>query len=79
MVVVGTGAGMGIDSSLPDFRGNQDFWNNYPPYRGQVQLHGVRQSQFPQDEPTSSGVSTARGCRCTDRKTLMKATAFCSR
>ena len=25
------GAGMGVDSGLPDFRGNQGFWRAYPP------------------------------------------------
>lgn len=28
-----SGAGMGVDSGLPDFRGNQGFWNAYPPYQ----------------------------------------------
>ena len=27
------GAGMGVDSGLPDFRGNEGFWKAYPPYR----------------------------------------------
>jgi NAD-dependent SIR2 family protein deacetylase len=26
-----TGAGMGVDSGLPDFRGDQGFWKAYPP------------------------------------------------
>ena len=26
------GAGMGVDSGLPDFRGDRGFWNAYPPY-----------------------------------------------
>lgn len=30
MMVFVTGAGMGIDSGLPDFRGNQGFWRAYP-------------------------------------------------
>ena len=25
------GAGMGVDSGLPDFRGNEGFWRSYPP------------------------------------------------
>lgn len=32
-VVVTAGAGMGVDSGLPDFRGPEGFWNAYPPYR----------------------------------------------
>lgn len=30
---IGAGAGMGVDSGLPDFRGNQGFWRAYPPYQ----------------------------------------------
>ncbi len=33
-IVIGAGAGMGVDSGLPDFRGDQGFWNAYPPFRG---------------------------------------------
>lgn len=29
-LLVVTGAGMGVDSGLPDFRGNQGFWRAYP-------------------------------------------------
>ena len=32
-LVVTSGAGMGVDSGLPDFRGDQGFWQAYPPYR----------------------------------------------
>lgn len=30
--IVTAGAGMGVDSGLPDFRGNKGFWNAYPAY-----------------------------------------------
>jgi len=30
MLLFVTGAGMGVDSGLPDFRGNQGFWRAYP-------------------------------------------------
>ena len=30
--VITAGAGMGVDSGLPDFRGNKGFWNAYPAY-----------------------------------------------
>lgn len=31
-LVFAAGAGMGVDSGLPDFRGNEGFWRAYPPY-----------------------------------------------
>jgi NAD-dependent SIR2 family protein deacetylase len=31
-LLIGAGAGMGVDSGLPDFRGTDGFWNAYPPY-----------------------------------------------
>jgi NAD-dependent SIR2 family protein deacetylase len=32
-LVVAAGAGMGVDSGLPDFRGDTGFWTAYPPFR----------------------------------------------
>ena len=32
-LLIGAGAGMGVDSGLPDFRGNEGFWKAYPPLR----------------------------------------------
>lgn len=31
-IVVCAGAGMGVDSGLPDFRGDEGFWRAYPPF-----------------------------------------------
>ncbi len=31
-LLIGAGAGMGVDSGLPDFRGDKGFWRAYPPY-----------------------------------------------
>ncbi|WP_165227112.1 SIR2 family NAD-dependent protein deacylase [Aquisphaera insulae] len=31
-LLIGAGAGMGVDSGLPDFRGDDGFWKAYPPY-----------------------------------------------
>jgi NAD-dependent SIR2 family protein deacetylase len=31
-IFVGAGAGMGVDSGLPDFRGDGGFWRAYPPF-----------------------------------------------
>ena len=33
-LIITAGAGMGVDSGLPDFRGNQGFWNAYPALEG---------------------------------------------
>lgn len=30
-ILIGAGAGMGVDSGLPDFRGKEGFWRSYPP------------------------------------------------
>ena len=30
-LLIGAGAGMGVDSGLPDFRGSEGFWKAYPP------------------------------------------------
>lgn len=30
---IAAGAGMGVDSGLPDFRGDEGFWRAYPPFR----------------------------------------------
>jgi NAD-dependent SIR2 family protein deacetylase len=32
-LIVSAGAGMGVDSGLPDFRGNEGFWRAYPPMK----------------------------------------------
>ena len=39
-ILIGAGAGMGVDSGLPDFRGPQGFWRAYPPYE-RLGLHFV--------------------------------------
>src|SRR5689334_25005330 len=31
-LLITAGAGMGVDSGLPDFRGREGFWRAYPPF-----------------------------------------------
>lgn len=33
-LLIAAGAGMGVDSGLPDFRGPEGFWKAYPPFKG---------------------------------------------
>lgn len=32
-VIITAGAGMGVDSGLPDFRGPNGFWKTYKPFK----------------------------------------------
>ncbi|MFW6307353.1 MAG: SIR2 family NAD-dependent protein deacylase [Campylobacterales bacterium] len=32
-ILITAGAGMGVDSGLPDFRGDEGFWKAYPPFK----------------------------------------------
>jgi len=61
--VITAGAGMGVDSGLPDFRGDHGFWQGLSTLctPGAV-LRGVRQpgTHFTRDPP-SAGASTATG------------------
>ncbi|CAN7313537.1 NAD-dependent deacetylase [Variovorax sp. LjRoot84] len=41
-LVIAAGAGMGVDSGLPDFRGTAGFWNAYPALaRAQIDFHRI--------------------------------------
>ncbi len=50
-LVITSGAGMGVDSGLPDFRGNQGFWNAYPMYErlGLSFIQAANPEHFEQD------------------------------
>ncbi len=51
-LLIGAGAGMGVDSGLPDFRGRQGFWRAYPALaRAQLDFHSVACPQAFQTQP----------------------------
>ena len=56
-VLVAAGAGMGVDSGLPDFRGDQGFWHAYPALgrQGKSFADAATASQFTRDPRTTWG------------------------
>ncbi len=52
-VLVATGAGMGVDSGLPDFRGEQGFWRAYPPMKKLgLSFYDLADPRWFRDDPT---------------------------
>lgn len=52
-LIIGAGAGMGVDSGLPDFRGNKGFWQAYPALgRAQLDFTDVASPLTFQKDPT---------------------------
>lgn len=49
-ILIGAGAGMGVDSGLPDFRGDTGFWNAYPPFKGKS-FSQVSNPRMMQEDP----------------------------
>lgn len=51
-VVITAGAGMGVDSGLPDFRGPEGFWRAYPPYQALgLAFEDLADPRWFQDDP----------------------------
>lgn len=46
-LVVAAGAGMGVDSGLPDFRGTEGFWKAYPALGFQASNQTSALREFP--------------------------------
>ena len=57
-LLIGAGAGMGVDSGLPDFRGNEGFWKAYDfVFRNQESL--MRGTLTPDEVAKAVGVDSA--------------------
>lgn len=54
-LLIGAGAGMGVDSGLPDFRGNEGFWKAYPPFRGKAFHEMANPAWFDRDPELAWG------------------------
>ena len=78
-LIVAAGAGMGVDSGLPDFRGNEGFWRAYPRWRrrGWTLPPSLRPQRFVR-RPSWPGASTATGWRCTAARCPTRALRNCS-
>ncbi|WGG51940.1 Sir2 family NAD-dependent protein deacetylase [Rugamonas sp. DEMB1] len=51
-LVVAAGAGMGVDSGLPDFRSNEGFWRSYPALgRAHMEFSRIASPQAFRDDP----------------------------
>src|SRR5579883_1720475 len=52
-LLIGAGAGMGVDSGLPDFRGDHGFWRAYPPYQQLgLSFSSLANPRWFRDDPT---------------------------
>ena len=57
-LIIGAGAGIGVDSGLPDFRGNQGFWNAYPALaKAQLDFTEVANPRTFEKDPSLASVS----------------------
>jgi len=51
-ILITAGAGMGVDSGLPDFRGNEGFWRAYPPLKELgLQFHEIANPKWFDEDP----------------------------
>lgn len=50
-LLITAGAGMGVDSGLPDFRGNEGFWKAYPALHG-YPFHEMANPEWFDKDPT---------------------------
>ena len=56
-LIITAGAGLGVDSGLPDFRGTEGFWQAYPPYQrlGIGFMDAANPARFEEDPPFGWG------------------------
>lgn len=54
-LIIGAGAGMGVDSGLPDFRGKEGFWKAYPALRGRDFTQMANPAAFLEDPQRAWG------------------------
>jgi len=51
-LLIGAGAGIGVDSGMPDYRGNEGFWNAYPPLKDKnISYTDISSCEYFTDKP----------------------------
>ena len=50
-LLIGAGAGMGVDSGLPDFRGPEGFWRAYPALKGRIRFEDMANPIWFDEDP----------------------------
>ena len=50
-LLITAGAGMGVDSGMPDFRGDKGFWNAYPAFKGKYSFQEMANPIWFQNDP----------------------------
>ncbi|SCX56825.1 Sir2 family NAD-dependent protein deacetylase [Variovorax sp. EL159] len=54
-LIIGAGAGMGVDSGLPDFRGGAGFWSAYPALaRSKISFHDIASPEAFRNDPVTA-------------------------
>mmetsp|Transcript_4827 Transcript_4827/g.4014 ORF Transcript_4827/g.4014 Transcript_4827/m.4014 type:complete len:99 (-) Transcript_4827:739-1035(-) len=52
-LTITSGAGIGVDSGLPDFRGNKGFWTMYKEFKGKFRFRDCANPDFLKQYPYS--------------------------
>lgn len=77
-LLITAGAGMGVDSGLPDFRGREGFWNAYPALgKSRIDFTEIASPQAFRSDPEMAWGSTVTGLTCIAVQCLTVALAFC--
>ena len=76
-LLITAGAGRGVDSGLPDFRGDKGFWKAYPPFeRLGVSFVDMANPGWFSRDPGWPGASTATGSSSTAKPRRIAGSRF---
>ena len=73
---IGAGAGIGVDSGLPDFRGTEGFWRAYPPLRVGYSVRRNGKPRWFHDNPSLAWGFYGHRYQNTKKRYLMRVFPF---